>query len=54
MAGNSRTFIERDDDLVDLIERGKFVSQKKKISVPVSPVIHAALRAIYSGGQKSK
>jgi DNA-binding XRE family transcriptional regulator len=39
---------------IDTIHGGKLDHQKSRLPVPISPVIHSALRAIYAGGPKSR
>src|SRR5512137_1121700 len=38
---------------IDRIPGGKLNHKKNRLPVPISPVIHSALRAIYAGGPKS-
>jgi len=38
---------------IDKMPVGKLDREKKKFPVPISPLIHSALRAIYAGGPKS-
>ncbi|MGA3207325.1 MAG: hypothetical protein ABSE05_05835 [Syntrophales bacterium] len=38
---------------IDKMPAGKSDREKKSFPIPISPLIHSALRAIYAGGPKS-